>query len=476
MQDSNAGVVSRHPADDGEDRAPLGFGDAVSLIVGIVVGVSIFKVPGLVFTCVDSPALGLLAWLLGGVVALCGALCYAELATTWPRSGGDYEYLSRAWGRWAGFLFTWSHLMAILTGSIGAVAFVFADYAVSLTGWPTSQTAILATGAIVLLTGANLAGVRSGRFVQNLLTVAKVAGLAGLVVAGFSAARFDRLFESQPAPEGGPGFGLAMVLVLYAYGGWNDAAFVAAEVRDRNRALPRALICGTLAICGLYLLINMACVAGLGLTALRASGVPAADLMESMFGSVGRMAISLLVCISALGALNGLILAGSRVHAATGEDHALFRPLARWHSRLAVPARALLAQLTVSLSLVGLVGTARGRELIDQLVAETGLSAVSWDRFGGGFDALVALTAPVFWLFFLMTGCSVVILRGKEPERPRPFRTPLFPLTVLLFCGSCVFMIKSSVEWAGSLAAVGGVLLLAGLLLFGVSELLGRGE
>lgn len=462
------------PGDVGQAGGQLSMADAVSLIVGIVVGVSIFKIPGLVFSNVGSPLEGLLVWLAGGLIALAGALCYAELTTTWPRSGGDYEYLTRAWGPWAGFLFAWSHLTAILTGSIGGLAYVFADYACSLAGFEESRAAPLAAVAVVLLTGVNLAGIRFGRLAQNLLTAAKVLGLGGLVAAGFYAARFSELTAEAPVPEGMPGLGLAMVLVLYAYGGWNDAAFVAAEVRDRNRALPRALICSTAAICGLYLLINVAFIAGLGFSELRNSGVPAADLMQSVFGPAGRVAISLLVCISALGGLNGLILAGSRVHAALGEDHRLFAPLGRWRRESSVPAVALLTQSVVSLLLIGLVGTETGRRAIDGAVELLRIPAVEWGRFGGGFDTLIALTAPVFWLFFLMTGCSLVILRWKEPARPRPFRTPLFPFTVLLFCGSCVFMVWSSISWAGSLAAFGGVQLLVGLVLYLISGQLGR--
>ena len=228
------------PEGDPTEKRPaeLGLWDAVSVIVGIVVGVSIFKAPPAVFSNVGSPWEGIAAWGLGGLVALVGALCYAELATTYPGSGGDYLYLTRAYGPLVGFLFAWTRLAVILTGNIAALAYVFADYAVTLFRHADPRAAVwFASAAVAGLTLFNVLGLKVGKSLQNVLSVSKVLGLAGLLITGLLKGSATSWHASQPAT--GPGFGLAMVLVLYAYGGWNDAVFVAADVREPRRNMPR---------------------------------------------------------------------------------------------------------------------------------------------------------------------------------------------------------------------------------------------
>lgn len=440
----------------------LGLWDSVSIIVGIVVGTAIFKTPQLVFANVTGPWQGLACWLLGGVLALVGALCYAELATTYPRMGGDYVYLTRAFGPWAGFLFGWAQLTVILTGSIGAMAYAFADYAIRLWDLGPGATVWLAMSAVALLTVCNLLGLVFGKAVQNLLSASKVLGLAAIVIAGLLGGGDASL---SPAPITGPGFGLAMVFVFYAYGGWNDAAFIAAEVRDRDRNLPRALLVGTAGITVIYLLVNAAYLWGLGFEGLRASSAPAADVAALALGDPGRRAVSLLVMISALGAINGLILAGSRVHASLGSDHRVFARLAAWNAKGA-PVASLLAQSAVALLLILLVGTVAGRKGIDGILGLVGLAPLPWADYFGGFNTLVAGTAPVFWGFFLMTGIALFVLRHKDGKRPRPFALPLYPLEPVLFCAMCLFMLHAALSYARGLSLLGFALLLPGLLLY----------
>ena len=284
--------------------AELGLWDAVSVIVGIVVGVSIFKAPPTVFSNVDDPVKGVAIWVLGGLVALDGALCYAELAATYPGSGADYLYLGRAYGPAVGFLFAWTRLAVILTGSIAALAYVFADYAVALLDFHPQSAAWFASAAVVVLTIFNVLGLKVGKSLQNLLTIAKALGLAGLVVAGLLKGNATAWNASEPVS--GPGFGLAMILVLYAYGGWNDAAFVTADVRNPSRNMPRALILGTLLITALYVLANIAYVHALGFVGLRSARAPAADVFGLWLGQRGAAGMSLLVMVSALGAVSGL--------------------------------------------------------------------------------------------------------------------------------------------------------------------------
>jgi amino acid transporter len=444
--------------------ARLSLWDGVSVVIGIVVGVSLFKAPALVFGNVGSPLAGLGVWALGGVLSLLGALCYAELAAAWPRSGGDYVYLTRAYGPASGFLFGWGQLVAILTGSIGAMAYVFADYVAALGVGVTG--AVVASASVVAVTALNLVGVQAGRRVQNALTLTKVVGLAGIVAVGVFG-------PSLAAPAARPGSGdaaFALILVLYAYGGWQHAAYVAAEVEDAQRNVPRVLVLGTGAVALIYLAVNAAYLAGFGFDGLRASSAPAAELLARSLGSVAGRIMSVLVMVSALGAIQGMVFTGARIYASMGDDHAAFASLGRWHPRLGVPARALVAQAAVSLAWIAAVGTHAGRASLDALTAALRLPALPWERFDGGFDLLVASTAPVFWLFFLATGSAVLVLRVREPDAPRPFRVPGYPLTPLAFCASCAFMIEASLRYAGGLALAGILPLALGLPVYAWSR------
>jgi amino acid transporter len=445
----------------------LGLWDAVSIIVGIVVGTAIFKTPAMVFQNAPGPWSAMAVWLLGGGLSLCGGLCYAELATRYPRDGGDYEYLSRAYGRWIGFHFGWAQLTVILSGSIGAMAYAFADYSARL--WPSLGGHIpwVAAAAVLLLSACNALGVVTGKFVQNILSVAKMSGLAAVAVAGLSAA-----WQDHPPAMLAPGaqenvrLGLAMVFVLYAYGGWNDAAFVAAEVCDVQRNLPRALWIGIAAITAIYLAVNAAYLTVLGFDAARQSDTPAADVLERSVGAWGSRAVSVLVMISALGAINGMILTGSRVYAVWGADSRAFHWLGGWNQRRVAPVAAVIAQAAITVVLILAVGTQQGQRLFDLSLAGVGLPGLPWDRYWGGFETLVAGTAPVFWSFFLLTGLSVFVLRTTDRTTPRRFSIPLFPLPPMIFCAACVYMLYSSIEYARWLSLLGAAPLAIGAAIY----------
>jgi basic amino acid/polyamine antiporter, APA family len=446
----------------------LGLWDAVSIIVGIVVGTAIFRSSPLVFQNVAGPWHALGVWLLGGVLCVFGAFCYAELATAYPRNGGDYEYLSRAFGRPVGFLFGWAQLTVVLTGSIGAMAYAFADYGEGLWGLSAGSKAWIAAAVIVALSVTNLAGVIVGKWLQNILSIAKILGLGGVVFAGLVWGRDPALAETAKAigPMAGPGLGLALVFVLYAFGGWNDAAFVAAEVRDQKRNLPRALLIGIAGITVVYLLVNAAYLTVLGFQEARDTMTPAADVMRRALGPWGAKAISVLVMVSALGAINGMILTGARVYATVGEDHALFAALGRWNRKRGAPVAAIAAQALIALLLVVAVGTENGRAAIDACLRMLGVGALPWERYFGGFETLVAGTAPVFWSFFLLTGLALFVLRLKDPGRERPFPTPWFPLPPLVFSATCVYMLYSSLDYARWLALLGGAPIAVGAAVY----------
>ncbi len=444
-------------------RRRLGLGDAVSLVVGVVIGAGIFETAPLVFASVESPSLALLCWALGGVLTLAGACCYAELASAYPHAGGDYVYLSRAFGPCIGFFFAWSALVLTLTASIGMMAYVFADYAAAVFSFGERTSALVAAGVVILLTALNVASVSLGKATQNVLTLLKVAGLIAIVLAGFSSAApapttsIDAASKTQAAS-----LGFAMVLVLYTYGGWNDAAFVAAEVRDTRRHVARALLIGTSVVALVYLLVNAAFLAGLGFERVRQSRAVAADLLEVSFGALGRTGISVLVMISALGAANAVIFTGARLNASLGRDYAGLAPLGRWHRRWGSPFWALLTQGSLTVLLVALAGLGAGRALVEGAVAALGIEPTPWTS-RGGFDTLLRCSAPVFWFFFLLTGLSVLVLRVRDRTLERPFRVPLFPLTPIVFCATSAWMLFSSLEYAGWLVLLSVPFLLLGI-------------
>jgi APA family basic amino acid/polyamine antiporter len=253
--------------------------------------------------------------------------------------------------------------------------------------------------------------------------------------------------------------------VLYAYGGWSDSAFVAAEVRDQARNMPRALLLGTTAVTVLYFAVNAAYLAVLGFDAARQSPTPAADLFERAFGTTGETAISLLVMLSALGAINGMVFTGSRVYATVGEDYSTVGWLAAWDRRKGVPLAAMVVQCASTVLLILAVGTEPGRDAVDFALALVGIGVLPWNEYFGGFETLLAGSAPVFWSFFLLTGIAVFLFRRREPDRVRPFSMPLYPLPALVFVATSVYMIYSSLVYARWLVLLGVVPLLIGAAL-----------
>jgi basic amino acid/polyamine antiporter, APA family len=417
--------------------------DAVALIVGVVIGAGIFKTPALVAAHAGVPGLFLLAWLLGGVISLIGALCYAELATAYPHAGGDYHYLRRAFGQEMAFLFAWARMMVLQTGSIAMLGFVFGDYASQLLPLGQGSVPLYTALAIVLVTILNLFGVQPGRSAQKVLTTAKVLGVLSIVVAGL-------IVAAPPVPDGAAeapprvAFGLAMVFVLLTYGGWNEAAYISGEVRNARRNMVWSLFWGLALIATILILANLAYLKGLGVTAMSGSDVVATDVMHRAAGEWGATFVSALIAMAALGSMNATVFTGARSIYALGQDYRPLSFLGHWRAGGNTPANALLMQGSIALLLV-LLG--------------------AWAR--DGFVTMVEYTAPVFWFFFLLVGLSLFVLRTQDPERPRPFRVPLYPLTPLIFCVTCVYMLHSSLAYTGPGAAVGVGVLLAGVpLLF----------
>ncbi len=433
-----------HPSAAGP-RRQLTLFDAVSIIIGIVIGAGIYMTSPLIAASVPGPGWLVGVWIAGGVVALIGALCYAELTTSYPQEGGDYVYLTRAFGRRMGFVFSWASLWIVRPGSIGFVAYVFADYARQLYpfgGGPLASVGY-ACAAIAVLSLVNFLGVREGKWMQNALTLLKVVGLLGIAAVGLLAPQAAT--APAVATGGEANLALALILVLYTYGGWNDMSYVAAEVRDPDKNLLRALLLGTLAIVVIYVLLNLAFLRVLGFAGVQNATALAADVVSAWLGPVGGRAISVLICLSCLGAINGMIFTGARVYYAVGQQHRLFAPFAHWNRRCDAPLRALVLQAAITLLVVGGFGL-----------------------YENGFERMVNFTTPVFWFFFFLVGLALIVLRRKEPHRRRPYRVPGYPLTPLVFCLCCLLVLYSSLRYAYSQASI-EALWAVGLLLLGVA-------
>ena len=381
----------------------LGLFDGTMVVVGGIIGAGIFLNPAIVAQRVGSPGLILAAWALGGVVALLGALCFAELGARRPEAGGGYVYLREALGPLPAFLYGWTLLLVINSGGIAAVGMTFASYAADLAGLPPSLIKPLAIAAIALLTVINYLGIRPGATTQNVFTILKLVALGGLILAGLAlAARVAgpgaAAEAAGTAPQGmsavAVALGAALIPVLFAFGGWQNANFVAGEIREPQRNLPRALLLGVGIVVATYLLANLAYVTTLGAAGLAASAAPASDTMRALLGPAGGTFIATGIVLSTFGFLNLSILAAPRVYQAMADDGLFFRWAARLHPRYRTPAGAIVFQSTwaVVLLLSGTYG-----QLLD------------WVVFGD-------------WIFFGLVVATLFVYRARDRRRDGPAR------------------------------------------------------
>jgi amino acid transporter len=363
-----------------------------------------------------------------------GALCYAELATTYPHAGGDYHFLTRAYGKNVSFLYGWAKAMVINTGSIALLAFVFGDYMTKVLPLGANSTIYWAALIVITLTLINLIGIHASAGIQTLLTILEVCGLAAIIVAGFGmfgnplpAVDNPSMFSSNPQLGM---LGLGMVFVLLTFGGWNESAYISAELKGTSKTIVTVIVASLAVITVIYLLVNIALINGLGLKALASSKAAPADLLGLAFGPVGEKLLGLFVAIAALTSINATMIVGARTNYAMGEDWQGLSKMGHWESSRGSPSFAYLVQGLISLALVG-------------------FGALQSD----GFEAMVEFTAPVFWIFLFLVGLGLFILRYKD-NTVRPFKVPLYPITPLIFCGSCGYLAYSSIMYAHSKGAV----------------------
>jgi APA family basic amino acid/polyamine antiporter len=434
------------------------------LVMGGIVGAGIFMNPHVVAESVHTPALMLAAWTLGGLVALAGALVYAELAARLPEVGGQYAYLREAFHPSVAFLYGWVLLLVVQTGGMAAVAVTFANYFLELTHAPLSDWAV-ASLALALLTVVNCLGVRAGGTLQSVLMVLKIAAIVALVACGliFTGARGATL---TPVLDGPPSlnlltaFGAALTPVMFAYGGWQTSGFVAGEMRNPRRDLTRGLIFGVVGVVLLYLAVSFVCVAALGAQGLAQTATPASAVMRLALGETGAKLIAAGIAISTLGFLSQGMLTAPRVYFAMAEDGLFFHAVARVSRRTRAP--------TVAIALQGVFAI---------------LIAVS-----KSYGQILNYVVSVDFIFFGLTGLALFVLRrrrrstleggstlersaGAEQDAPDEnavrgvsrFRVPGHPLTTALFIAACWVVVAATIYESFADSIVGLLILAAGL-------------
>ncbi len=425
----------------------LGLFSGTMAVVGGIIGGGIFRTPAVVAERVGSAGLALGAWLLGGVVALIGAFCYGELGQRRPRAGGGYVYLRETWGPLPAFLYGWTLLLVIATGAIAAVAVTFANYALALAGLPQRLTVPVAVGAIVLVSGINYVGVRPAAVTQNIFTILKLAALAALIGAAFFAVTSTALYRPLPpstAPQGWWGVvvsvGAALVPILFTYGGWQQTNFIAEEIIDAERNLPRALVPGVAGVVVVYVLANVAYLRVLGPAGLAASTAPAADVMRALLGPAGGTLIAAGIAVSTFGFLNLVILVTPRVLQAMAADGVFLPRLAELHPVHRTPAAAILVQAGWAVLLT----------------------------VSGTFGQLVDYVAFGDWIFFGLTVAGLFIYRARDragsyAAPAGAFRAPGYPWTPGLFVLAAAYVVLSAIASNPKNAAIGGGLILLGV-------------
>jgi basic amino acid/polyamine antiporter, APA family len=411
--------------------------DAVAIVIGMVIGPGIFKTPSIVAASSSNEIITLSLWLAGGFISLIGALCYAELTSTYPHSGGEYHYLGRAFGKKTAFLFAWARMTIIQTGSIAMLAYIIGDYAAEAFSIGSFTPTIYAIITVLILTAVNLRGIQPSSKLQKILMGGILLGLTIIISIGIFSGT-EKVVDMSGDFKTDLVLGHAMIFVLLTYGGWNEAAYLSAEVGNKRLETAKVLFYSIGIITLIYLVMNFSLLKGLGYSDVTESNAVAADLVSKIMGENWVKLISIIIAVAAFSTVNAVMITGARTNHALGQDFSQFKFLAKWNSH--APANAYLFQAGIALVLI-LIG--------------------SFTR--SGFITMVEFTAPVFWFFFLLVGISLFVLRRKDPARNRPFLVPFYPIVPILFCISAIFMLHSSLVYTGIGALIGVAVLLTGI-------------
>jgi APA family basic amino acid/polyamine antiporter len=422
----------------------LGLWSAIAVLIGTTIGSGIFRSPAGIADKLPGPLPFLAIWVAGGIFALCGALTLAEVAGAFPQTGGVYVFIREAWGRLPAFLFGWAELIIIRAAALGAISTTFSEYFLRVLGYDpriapySNYVHYVAAAAILLLAAFNYVGMKWGSLVQNLTTIAKTGALLVIIVLAFALGLPQTGGHFTPAVPSGSfsfaPFGLALVSVLWAYDGWPDVTFVAGEVKDPEKNLPRVIIFGTLAIIALYLLANLAYLVVLPIDEMRHSRLVAADAAQKLVGPAGVVFVSIAVMISTFGTLNGSVMTGARILFAMAADGLLFKPVATVHPKFQTPSVAIGLEAGLGVLFV-LLGT------FEQLA-----------------DTFVTAIVP----FYAMAVGAVFVLRRRPGYQP-PFRVPGYPVVPAIFIVATIMLLGNAIidptSRVATLAVVGVILL-----------------
>lgn len=417
----------------------LGLFDAIMLVMGGIIGSGIFVTPAEVARHVATPLLIVGVWILGGVIfALAGAFVYAELAVRRPEVGGQYAYLRDAYGPLPAFLYGWALLLVIQSGGMAAVAITFARYTNDLLHLPLSDP-VLAVLTVAVLTLVNCFGVRSGSNAQSILMVLKILAIAGLVVVGLWLAPSIAVHGSSDTGgnSGLLAIGTALTPVIFSYGGWQTASFIAGELRNPERDLSRGMLLGVCGVILCYTLVVFVCVHTLGPGGLAASKTPASDVMRLALGNRGAAFIAVGIAISALGFLSQGMLTAPRVYFAMAEDGLFFQKVATVSRRTRVPVIAIILQAIATIVIA----------------------------LSGSFGQILSYVVSVDLIFFGLTGASVFIFRRRSKGEAMKV-VPGHPFTTLVFVISCCLVVGATVWNAPLNSLIGYAILLAGVPAF----------
>ena len=417
--------------------------DATMINAGGIIGSGIFMVPATVAMFTGSASLFFMVWIAGGVVSLFGALSVAELGAAMPRAGGQYVYLSEAYGPVWGYLYGWSAVAVINTASIAAVGVAFSEYLRFF--FPITDVSIkgIAVATIVLLTIINILDVKSGARFQNVFTISKLGAIfviiiLGLVMEGGSNQNLSPFFSDQSFTELVGPLGLAMVSVLWTFDGWIFITYVAGEVKNPGRNIPLSLIFCMLIVVTIYLLLNYVLIYTLGFTGMNGSDLVVSDAASVFLGNKGAAIVTLIILISLIGANNGFVLTSARINYAMAKDKLFFYQASQIHPRFKSPSNALIIQC-VWASLLTFTGT---------------------------FNQLITYIIFASWIFYGMSAGAVIILRNKKPDMERPYKTPVYPWIPIIFILFAIFLTINTIIEAPRDAAIGAGIILAGLPMY----------
>ncbi|CUV10419.1 Amino acid permease [hydrothermal vent metagenome] len=410
---------------------------------GGIIGSGIFMVPATVAMFTGSASLFFMVWIAGGIVSLFGALSVAELGAAMPRAGGQYVYLSEAYGPVWGYLYGWSAVAVINTASIAAVGVAFSEYLRFF--FPITDVSIkgIAVATIVLLTIINILDVKSGARFQNVFTISKLGAIFGIIILGLvmeggSNQNLSPFFSDQSFTELVGPLGLAMVSVLWTFDGWIFITYVAGEVKNPGRNIPLSLIFCMLIVVTIYLLLNYVLIYTLGFTGMNGSDLVVSDAASVFLGNKGAAIVTLIILISLIGANNGFVLTSARINYAMAKDKLFFYQASQIHPRFKSPSNALIIQC-VWASLLTFTGT---------------------------FNQLITYIIFASWIFYGMSAGAVIILRNKKPDMERPYKTPVYPWIPIIFILFAIFLTINTIIEAPRDAAIGAGIILAGLPMY----------